>query len=63
MNHLVTIVMAVALFGLALASVAPIFGITLLEAPRYISGGLGLTGVLLLIIMGIGGLVYWAGRR
>ena len=63
MNHLVTIVMAVALFLLATASLAPIFGVTILDAPRYLSSGLGLTGVVLGVIMAIGGLVYWAGRR
>ncbi len=61
MNNLATIVMAGALLVLAIASLAPFFGISFNET-RYLSNGLGRTGIILLIITAIGGLVYWAGR-
>lgn len=63
MNKLVTIVMALALLLLMVFSLAPFFGIDELTEPRHLSGGLGLTGIALLAISAIGGLVYWAGRK
>lgn len=62
MNNLATIVMAGALLVLAIASLAPFFGISIFNETRYLSNGLGRTGIILLIITAIGGLVYWAGR-
>lgn len=62
MNNLATIVMAGALLLLAIASLAPYFGFSVFDETRYLSNGLGQTGIILLVITAIGGLVYWAGR-
>lgn len=63
MNHLVTLIMAVALLLLIAASVAPVIGLSNFTEPRYLSEGFGRTGFILLIITAIGGAVYWAGRQ
>ena len=63
MNTLVTVIMAVALGLLIVFSLAPALGFFELNETQFISGGLGITGGILLVIMGIGGMIYWAGGR
>jgi len=63
MKHLATALMSLALLALIGFSFAPTLGFTELAETRYLSQGLGLTGLLLLGIAAIGGWTYWRSRQ
>lgn len=63
MSNFAAIVMVLAMGLLMIASFAPALGISLFDAPRYLSGGLGVTGLVLLVIAAVGGMLYIVGRQ